>query len=362
MSATANKKKNLGEYFDEVYGYKGRGRPTKALKSGGKAAFIKKHEGKRTFCVIWYTGIPEKKLSRKAASDRYVWMMDPNRKYGESGDPNLKKGTPSKKLNRSKTRVLGVGLKDSYLDVTKSDYPTYAVCQPTISGHSNVIGRYTKGFSDAAKKAGGRLMNMLNKKKKNKLTSIEVVIRETTAGSDKDIKGFKVKFSGSTVVKIDDNTSFTKKKKTATRDINKAGVDKIVLKYVTAIEKFKFVNPQYLALMKKLAIATKADRLKAMKESEPVKLKPKPAPKPKPAAAKGDDKQAADILEKIRMAAKEREKEDKKVPVRKQPSRAAKKQPVAPKPTTAPANPTPNAGPRRGPDRNAKKPVNFKGM
>ena len=39
-----------------------------------------------------------------------------------------------------------------------------------------------------------------------------------------------------------------------------------------------------------------------------------------------------DILNSIRMAAKEREEEDKKVPVRKQPSRAAKKQPVDSKP------------------------------
>lgn len=138
---------------------------------------VKKVKVKRSFCLVYHSKMPLSKSSRAASKDLKINLRD-----GKT--VTVKKGESSKVSS-------GVGLLDAEKNKkAKKSGKFTPTCRPT-TGHSNTIGRYHGDFLSAARKAGGKILKKLHKKKKGTV-SVDVVIRETTAGSEKKLRGYTI--------------------------------------------------------------------------------------------------------------------------------------------------------------------------
>jgi hypothetical protein len=209
--------------------------------------------------------------------------------------------------------VLGVGLEDSLKNLASSSKPAYQPpCQPTFSGHSNIIGRYKGSFTKAAKKAGALLMKKLGVK------TIDLVLRETTAGSKKALKGFRVTKAKLTdkskppkvLTYVDDNGKrkqglkivrtdskgkeivvIYKFKYTTERVMSKDGKDVIIMNYAKSVSPYTkdFLNEDWLEDLKLRAMgkfSKKSKKPKEVKSKTPKKPKEKKSKVNKPKEVK----------------------------------------------------------------------------
>lgn len=142
-----------------------------------KSVKKRKEKVKRSFCLVYHSKMPLSKSSRAASKDLTINLRD-----GKT--MTVKKGESSKVSS-------GVGLLDAEKNKkAKKSGKFTPTCRPT-TGHSNTIGRYHGDFLSAARKAGGKILKKLHKKKKGTV-SVDVVIRETTAGSEKKLRGYTI--------------------------------------------------------------------------------------------------------------------------------------------------------------------------